>query len=120
MRGAHAHRPTLSTPSRYLDLMPSPMTDPDQAFPPLDYEISTFLDNGICLLHRRAGKLQNAVVEAYLVHVRLLAEFLGARGREPNRERDITPSAFGISWSLSEGSDADSIRDTVVLADKHL
>jgi hypothetical protein len=58
----------------------------------------------------------SAMVDAFYVHIRLLAEFL-VKGPEP---RDIRPSNFGVSWSTPQSSEADRLKVHWDVASKYV
>ena len=94
----------------------------DLAIAHLDYEVQALLDNAALLFLHHAGEHHNQVLEAYFVHYRLLAEFLGARPSARHEELDYTPEKMGVRWAFPPDTDADAQLVTADLrvADRHV
>jgi len=88
------------------------------AFSALDYEIDAFLRDSAALRNgSRDHAWGNEILEAYLVHGRILASFLGATS--PHRD-DITPKDFGIDWTWPSTAEAKVVVEHVKAINKHL
>ena len=90
----------------------------DLAFSHLDYELDAFLKDAIYLADgARSTEWGNEILEAFLVHARVLAGFLGGM---PQGERDIRPCDFGVEWSRPTSPEARSLKDDVDAISEHL
>jgi hypothetical protein len=89
-----------------------------QAFTALVYELQSFLQGGVNLETMKAGRWQNEVLEAYLVHARVLMTFLGANKRILSD--DVTPANFGVTWKWPSTPEAGEVEQQLEKINKHL
>jgi hypothetical protein len=88
-----------------------------RAFGHLHYELQTFLREGVDLLSGTAGPRGNEVLEAFLIHARVIATFLGANRFEKD---DVTPMAFGVVWEWPTTPEGIEVTRQLRLINKHL
>jgi hypothetical protein len=89
-----------------------------RAFASLDYEVDSFILDGLAIQANEIGQWHNEVLEAFLVHARVLVNFLGGGG--PTMASDITPGNFGVDWSWPTTPDALEVERQYELINKNL
>ena len=109
----------MTKPPRKSDpSYPHTAQDIDTAFGALVYELVSFLRDGKDLLEGKTGDWQTEVLEAYLIHARVLITFLGANGRIESD--DVTPGNFGVTWTWPSTPEAAEIEKQSKPINKHL
>ena len=91
----------------------------DRAFLRSDNELDSFLKDGIAIGKDESNPWYNEILEAYLIHARVLISFLGGGELNP-RATDITPGDFGVVWKWPTSPEAEEITRQYTLINKHL
>jgi len=120
--GSHDIQTSLILPSTSRDpqmpISPAASPDPRLADPHLRYEIDMFREL-LPILHDPPPSLaiRNALIESFLLHTRILINFLYPSGSHTD---DIVPTTFSSNWSETRSSTPPSLKRVREQANKRL